>query len=78
MSRRPPYRKLKTLHDIQLAKERSRYEILVREQAISSATKELGDSFRSMLRASLYQAGQMAAITAVQRIIAARMEKKSR
>ena len=76
MSKRDPSKRIRSLHDLQLAKERSRYDILAREQALTSATRQLSHSFRSMLRASLYHAGQVAAMTAVQRLIASRIERK--
>ncbi|MFO7934978.1 MAG: hypothetical protein R6U78_12965 [Bacteroidales bacterium] len=69
--------KISTLHDISLAKERCRYEILLQEQALSASSRHLRASFRTAFRNSMIQLGQVVATTAVRQIIQSRMRDKN-
>ncbi|MFO7933875.1 MAG: hypothetical protein R6U78_07320 [Bacteroidales bacterium] len=70
------HKKIDSLHDISLAKERCRYEILLQEQALSEASRHLRTSFRTTFRNSMIQLGQVVATTAIRQIIQSRMKKK--
>jgi len=61
-------RKITSLHDLNLAKERYRYEILVREQALFSSTGSLQKAVKATVNTTLNHLAQILVATAVRRL----------
>lgn len=60
------------MHDLSLARERYRYEILVREQALLSSTGALQKAVKATVNTTLNHLAQIVVATAVRRLFRSR------
>jgi hypothetical protein len=69
-------REIGSFHDLRLAKERYRYEILVREQALLSSSGVLKKTVRATLNTSMQYFAQIAVAAAARRLFRPRSKRK--
>jgi hypothetical protein len=69
-------REIGSFHDLRLAKEQYRYDILVREQALLSSSGALMKTVRATLNTSMLYLGQIAVAAAARRLFRPRSRRK--